>query len=385
VKLPRLALGALATLCVLAALAPAVPTAAQATPVAWLRTVRETPLWSGPTDPAQQFSVLPAGAYLEAQYGDVGVRRPVFYPGDGQARQPGPAWIASDDVVAGLPPAWVLNSEIDAVAPPDSGLHRLAYVTPPEVTAPEVAVVDDDTGLLLYGHSQHAREAPASTTKIVTALVALEHLDALDTTVRVSIDGWGMAAADGSSIMGLSPGRRVSYRTLLYGLLLPSGNDAAEQLAISLADSRQEYIDWMNEVVSDAGLTDTHFANPSGLDADGHYASPYDLAQLARLAMRDPTFRDIVATPSYSGDGYKLVGHNPLLGVYPGADGVKTGTTDAAGKAMVASAVHGGHRVYVVVMHSDDLLADCRVLFDWTWKSFGWSDAVAPGASSSGG
>lgn len=368
--LRRALLGGLAGLWLLAA--SAVPVSSQAAPAAWLRTIRDTPLWSGPTDPAEQFSIVPAGAYLIAQFGDQGARQPVFYPGDGQTRQPGLAWIASADVVPGLPPAWVLSSEIDAAPPPDTGLHRLAYLAPPAVSAPEVAVVDDDTGLLLYGHAPHAREAPASTTKIVTALVALQHLDSLDPTVRTSVDGWAMAMADGSSIMGLSPGRRVSYRTLLYGLLLPSGNDAAEQLAASLADSRQEYVDWMNDVVTGAGLTDTHFTNPSGLDAEGHYASPYDLAQLARLAMREPTFRDIVGSQTYAGDAFKLQGHNPLLGVYPGADGVKTGTTDAAGRAMVASAVHGGHRVYVVVMHSDDLLGDCRALFDWTWRSFGW-------------
>lgn len=351
------------------------PAHAQAVPAAWLRTVRDTPLWSGPTDPSQQFTVLPAGSILEAQFGDTGLRRPVFYPGDGETRQPGPAWVASADVVPGGPPPWVISSEIDSAPPPDSGLHRLAYIAPPDVTAPELAVLDDDSGLLLYGRQQHAREAPASTTKIATAIVALQHIESLDQTVRVTVDGWAMAAADGSSVMGLVPGRRVSYRTLLYGLLLPSGNDAAEQFAASLAESRKQYVEWMNAVVTDAGLSNTHFVNPSGLDAVGHYASPYDLAQLARIAMREPVFRDAVASPTYSGDGFKLAGHNPLLGVYPGADGVKTGTTDAAGKAIVASATHDGHRIYVVVMHSDDLEGDCAALFDWVWHAFAWSTA----------
>jgi D-alanyl-D-alanine carboxypeptidase len=371
----RRLLSALSCLLLVVGAVPAASASAQAAPAAWLRTTRETALWSGPTDPAVQFSLLPAGAQVEAQYGDVGARRPVFYPGDGATRQPGPAWIASADVESGGPPAWVITSDVDSAPPPDSGLHRLAYITPPEVTAPELAVVDDDSGLLLYGRAAHAREAPASTTKIATAIVALQHVDALDETVRVTIDGGAMALADGSSVMGLVPGKRVSYRTLLFGLLLPSGNDAAEQFAVSVAESRQEFLDWMNQVVGDAGLKDTHFVNPSGLDAEGHYASPYDLAQLARIAMRDPTFRDAVATPAYTGDGFKLYGHNPLLGVYPGADGVKTGTTDAAGKAIVASASRDGHRVYVVVMHSDDLLGDCRALFDWAWRAFGWAPA----------
>jgi D-alanyl-D-alanine carboxypeptidase (penicillin-binding protein 5/6) len=112
--------------------------------------------------------------------------------------------------------------------------------------------------------------------------------------------------------------------------------------------------------------------NPSGLDANGHYSSAYDLAQLARRAMRDDVFREIVATPQIRAEGFVLAGHNPLIGVYRGADGVKTGTTDAAGKAIVGSAVRDGHRVYVVVLHSEDLLADSTALLDWVWQSFSW-------------
>jgi D-alanyl-D-alanine carboxypeptidase len=234
--------------------------------------------------------------------------------------------------------------------------------------------VDDETGLLLYGKAAHAREAPASTTKIATALVVLQHTTALDATVRVSVDGVAMSVADGSSIMGLAPGQRVSLRTLLYGLLLPSGNDAAEQLAVSFAESRSQFISWMNATVSDElGLTDTHFVNPSGLDAPNHYASAYDLAQIARRAMRDDVFREVVATPSIKSDGFLLTGHNPLIGEYPGADGVKTGSTDAAGKALVGSASRNGHRLFVVVLHSEDTLADSTALFDWAWQSFSWS------------
>jgi D-alanyl-D-alanine carboxypeptidase len=242
------------------------------------------------------------------------------------------------------------------------------------VTAPELAIIDDTTGLLLYGLRPHAREAPASTTKIATSIVALEHAASLDAPVRVTVDGWAMAAADGSSVMGLVPGQRVSLRTLLFGLLLPSGNDAAEQLAVSVAESRAQFVGLMNSVVVDElGLADTHFVNPSGLDADGHYSSAYDLAQLARRAMRDDTFREIVSTPEVRTDGLVMTGHNPLIGVYAGADGVKTGSTDAAGKVIVGSAVRNGQRVYVVVMHSADLLGDCTALFDWTWQEFAWN------------
>jgi D-alanyl-D-alanine carboxypeptidase len=240
------------------------------------------------------------------------------------------------------------------------------------VTAEQVAVVDDESGLLLYGVQPHAPQAPASTTKIATAIVALRHMPSLTTQIPITVNGWAMAQADGSSIMGLSPGQRVSVRTLLYGLMLPSGNDAAEQLARSLADSREQFVEWMNDLVAAAGLHDTSFKNPSGLDEDGHVASAFDLAQLARLAMQDETFRTIVASPSYAAEGFNLQGHNPLLGVYRGTDGIKTGTTDAAGHVLVASVTRNGHRVYVVVMHSDDVLGDTTALYDWVWQSFSW-------------
>jgi D-alanyl-D-alanine carboxypeptidase len=157
-------------------------------------------------------------------------------------------------------------------------------------------------------------------------------------------------------------------------LLLPSGNDAAEQLALSVGETRVQFVGWMNALaVNELGLADTHFLNPSGLDAQDHYSSAYDLAQLARRAMREDVLREIFASQQIRTDGFVLTGHNPLIGVYPGADGVKTGTTDAAGKVLVGSAVRNGHRVYVVVMHSDDTLADATALFDWTWQEFAWS------------
>ncbi len=349
------------------------PAAAQPVPV-WLQIVRDTPLWSGPIDPAEQFTRLPRGAYALLQSNGL-YRSLVYYPGDGVSRQPGVAWINTQDVQPSNAPPWIATSELDGAAALPAARdapRRLAYLAPPQVTAPEVAVVDDTTGLLLYGQAAHARESPASTTKVLTALLALERAPSLDTTVPITVDGWAMAAADGSSVMGLVPGRRLTLRTLLYGLLLPSGNDAAEQLARSLDESRTGFVAAMNDRVAELGLRDTHFVNPSGVDAQSHYASAYDLAQLARVAMRDDTFRSIVATPAYAGEGFELRGHNPLIGAYPDADGVKTGTTDRAGHVIVASAVRAEHRLYVVVMHSDDLLGDCTALFDWAWSSFGW-------------
>jgi D-alanyl-D-alanine carboxypeptidase len=361
----------------LAAAAPSVAHAQDPRTADWLRTVRDSALWSGPSDPAVQFTTLPLGSFLEPRAGSDSGRLMVYYPGDGATRQAGVAWIAAQDVAPSGPPPWVVNSELDgdnSVAVSVPAPRRVVPLAPPTVTAPQVAVVDDASGLLLYGVRPHAREAPASTTKIATAIVSLEHSASLDAPVRVTVDGWAMAAADGSSVMGLVPGQHLTLRTLLYGLLLPSGNDVAEQLAVTLGETRTQFVGWMNSVaVDELGLADTHFVNPSGLDADAHYSSAYDLAQLARRAMREDVFREIVTTPEIRSEGIVLSGHNPLIGTYAGADGVKTGSTDAAGKVLVGSAVRDGHRVYVVVMHSDDMLADSTALFDWAWQEFAWN------------
>ncbi|MBI4213332.1 MAG: D-alanyl-D-alanine carboxypeptidase, partial [Chloroflexi bacterium] len=115
-----------------------------------------------------------------------------------------------------------------------------------------------------------------------------------------------------------------------------------------------------------------HFANPSGMDANGHYSSAADMAYLARVAMRDPIFRRLAETRRYEADGYPLVNLNRLLDSYPGADGVKIGYTDKAGRTMVASATRDGHRVYVSIMRSEDLVGDQTVLLDWVWRTYRW-------------
>jgi serine-type D-Ala-D-Ala carboxypeptidase (penicillin-binding protein 5/6) len=108
------------------------------------------------------------------------------------------------------------------------------------------------------------------------------------------------------------------------------------------------------------------------MDAAGHYSSAYDMAMLARYAMRNATFRDLAGTSHYTSDGFQMQNLNRLLDQYPGADGVKIGYTDAALKTIVASATHDGHRVYVSLMHSSDLVGDSTQLFNWVWSSFAW-------------
>jgi D-alanyl-D-alanine carboxypeptidase len=243
---------------------------------------------------------------------------------------------------------------------------------PPAVTAEHVAVLDEDSGKMLYGKEPFTRVAPASITKMMTTIVALEHQPDLGAIYTTTVSASALVACDGSSVMGLEPGDHVRLETLLYGMMLPSGNDAAEQVAVSVGGSREAFVAWMNQKVAELGLRDTHFVTPSGMDADNHYSSAYDMALIGRYAMRDPTFRTIAATPRFVGDDYYMHNLNSLLGVYPGADGVKIGYTDIAGHTIVASATRDGHRVYVALMHSRDTHTESIKLFDWVWANFRW-------------
>jgi D-alanyl-D-alanine carboxypeptidase len=267
------------------------------------------------------------------------------------------------------------------ITPPDTptqptpvvnGPRQTGADPPPHVTAPHVAVLDEGSNALLYSVDPFAREAPASITKIVTTIVALERQPDIKKVFTTTVSSSALAACDGSSIMGLEPDDHVTLETLLYGMMLPSGNDAAEQVAYSLAGSRETYVAWMNEKVAALHLRDTHFVTPSGMDADDHYSSAYDMALLARYAMQNPEFRTLAAAKMFVGDDYYLHNLNPLLFSYSGADGVKIGYTDIAGRTIVASATRGGHRVYVSLLGSKNLAGDSTALLDWVWKSFSW-------------
>jgi serine-type D-Ala-D-Ala carboxypeptidase (penicillin-binding protein 5/6) len=253
-----------------------------------------------------------------------------------------------------------------------TGPRTEATEPPPKVTARHVAVLDEGSGRLLYEHDAFLRQAPASITKIVTTIVAIERQPDLDFPITTSVSATALVACDGSSVMGLEPNDHVKLQTLLYGMMLPSGNDAAEQVAVALAGSRERYVAWMNQKVASLGLRDTHFVTPSGMDADGHYSSAYDMALLARDAMQNSTFRDIAAAARFTGDDYFMRNLNSLIGTYPGADGVKIGFTDIAGRTIVASATRDGHRVYVSLLRSNDLHGDSVALFEWVWKTFHW-------------
>lgn len=242
----------------------------------------------------------------------------------------------------------------------------------PAVSAAAAIVIDEASGAVLYEKDAGRQLAPASLTKIVTAKLVLESGIGLDTPVTVDVDSRRMR---GSSVMGLQPGDVFTIRDLLYGLMLPSGNDAALALGRAVAGSDRVFVEKMNQLAWEMGLRDTRFANAHGLSAAGHYTSARDLAYLSRYAMSDPVLAEIVRTPSYIAYGSRtieLANVNLFLSQFPGADGLKTGFTNRAGKTQVATALRNGQRVYVVLLNAPDREADAIALMDWAFANYRW-------------
>lgn len=269
----------------------------------------------------------------------------------------------------------------------DPGHDPLALVPPPSAAAPQrlnpfggrtpsvgaraAVVLDDASGAVLYEKDAHLPLAPASLTKIATAVLALEE-GGLDEWVDVRVDYRSM---DGSTVMGLLPGDRFTLRDLLYGMMLPSGNDAALAVARHIAPTNFDFYLRTIELADKLGLEHTSFVNPHGLDEPAHVASAYDLAILTRYAMTFPEFAEIVRTRQRSAVGARTIelhNINRFLDAYPGADGVKTGFTGAAGRTLVATAARDGHRLYVVILNSTTRDEDAVALLDWAFASYVW-------------
>jgi len=256
------------------------------------------------------------------------------------------------------------QSETPADAP-DEGEQQ----APPSITAAAAAVIEEPCGALVHGYNVHSRLSPASLTKIMTAIVAAENAD-IRQTVRVTVDGGALSEASDATVMGLSPGQQLSLTDLLYGLLLPSGNDAAIQIAEQVAGSVDDFVEMMNDKVDEMELGNTHFANPHGLDEPSHYTSAYDIALVGGLLLEDSDLAFIVGTRSHqpAWDGPPVTNLNLLLGNYPGALGVKTGYTPQAGQTIVAAAQRDGRRFIVSVLGSADNFADATALLDWAFS-----------------
>ncbi len=217
------------------------------------------------------------------------------------------------------------------------------------VSARRAYVLDAVSGRILYQKNPEERSLIASTTKIMTALVVCEQCNVLD-RMRIPKEAVGI---EGSS-MYLKEGEILTLQELLYGLMLSSGNDAAVALAIYCGGTVEGFAEMMNDKARNLGLTGTHFENPNGLDSPGHYSTARDLAVLAAYAMENPVFRKTVSAKSVKAGERYLTNHNKLLWRVPGADGVKTGYTRAAGRILVSSATRNDRRIIAVTIDDPD-------------------------------
>lgn len=246
----------------------------------------------------------------------------------------------------------------------------------PTVTAASALLIDLKSGLALYEKAAAEARPPASTAKIMTALVVIDQVP-LDDVVVVS----QAAASTPGSRMGLNAGDRLTVLELLYGLLLPSGNDAAVALAEHVAGTQADFVELMNARASAMGLSSTNFVNAHGLDAAGQVTSATDLAAMARAALEDQTIAEIVAVRSITIGGRQLQNTNELLGTYEGANGVKTGTTDEAGECLVASVTRRGRTTLLVELGSTDRFGDAQKLLDYAAEAFVWHSAELPASA----
>jgi D-alanyl-D-alanine carboxypeptidase (penicillin-binding protein 5/6) len=229
------------------------------------------------------------------------------------------------------------------------GLAGAAHASPLQVQARSWIVANAADGTVLAKHDAGERVPIASITKLMTVLVALDHLRP-GQTVTVS----SFAASVGESTVDLRAGERITVLDLLKAALIQSANDAADALASAASDGNVErFVGWMNARARTLGLRDTHFARPDGLDAPGHVSSARDVLRLAEIAMHRPVVREIVRERTDTIEGGRVLHTwNDLLGVFPGLIGVKTGHTAGAGWCEVAAARRSGYTIYAVVLGS---------------------------------
>ena len=239
------------------------------------------------------------------------------------------------------------------------------------LSADSAVLIDAQSRDILYSKSHEKRHGMASTTKIMTALIAAESCD-LKKTVHISPDAIGI---EGSSIY-LREGETLTVEELLYALLLQSANDAATAIAIEIAGSTDAFADMMNSRADEMGLKNTHFTNPHGLSDEDHYTTAYDLAVIAAYALENEVIRRISSTykmtiPIDSGCTQRvLVNHNKMLKLYDGAIGVKTGFTKATGRCLVSAAEREGLRLVAVTLDAPDDWNDHRTMLDFGFEHY---------------
>jgi len=273
--------------------------------------------------------------------------------------------------------------------PPSVGAIPFISGQPPSVSAKAAYVFDAGSGFTFYAKDADEQLPMASTTKVMTALLAVER-GKLDQVVTVGQDAAALVRPD-SSFMGLSAGEKLTLEQLLYGLMLPSGNDAAVAIADAIGGSVDGFVKLMNQRAQELGMTHTHYVTPHGLDAPGHYTSARDLAIVSAVAMQNPVLVKIASTLHYSipktadHKAYELqTGDDLLAGArspYPGAIGVKPGFTGDAGYCQSFAAIRHGHLIVGAVLDEPSWqvrIVDMRALLDWGFEQDGIPPAPSP-------
>lgn len=234
------------------------------------------------------------------------------------------------------------------------------------ISAKASIIIEAQSGKVIAGKNEYEKLPMASTTKIMTTLLLIES-GGLDEKFKVDN---GAIMVEGSS-MGLCEDDIVTKRALCYGMMLPSGNDAANETAVLLGGTAEKFADMMNEKAEQLGLSDTHFVTPSGLHDDGHYSTAYDMAKLTREALKNDTFREICGTSSkklsFGNPPYErwLVNTNKLLALYDGCIGVKTGFTDEAGRCLISAAEKNGVTLICVTLNAPNDWNDHIRMYDY--------------------
>ncbi|NLY44524.1 MAG: D-alanyl-D-alanine carboxypeptidase [Tissierella sp.] len=246
--------------------------------------------------------------------------------------------------------------------------QNVSYADTLSLSASSYVLIDEISGRVLLEKNAHNKMAMASTTKIMTALIALENSN-LDDQVIVDERSTGV---EGSSIY-LKNEEVISMKDLLYGLMLRSGNDSAVAIANYISGDEEQFINLMNEKAKSIGALNTNFTNPHGLSHNDHYSTAYDLSLITREAFKFDVFKDIVSAKSYNADrdanGYFL-NKNQTLWDYPGGDGVKIGYTMAAGRCLVSSAMRDGMRLIAVSLQAPNWFNDNYKIMDHGFENY---------------
>lgn len=264
-------------------------------------------------------------------------------------------------VIAGM---LIYNEKFGAVSTSSSNI---------EVSAGQAILIDGDTGTVLYEKAADERAYPASTTKIMTALITLETLDKYNSPIEQKVKIPKEAAGVEGSSLYLAEGEQISIEDLLYGLMLVSGNDSAVALSCIIGGTQESFIDMMNKKAEKLGCSNTHFANPNGLFDENHYTTVRDMAAIAREAMKDKTFRKIVSAKEWKADRktsdyLTFRNKNKTVHQFEGGNGIKIGYTKSSGRTLVASAQRDGKNLICVVMSAPDWFNDAYRLMEYGFE-----------------